>query len=307
MSLQLSSIDIEGVCFGCGSANQKGLQLKPYAIRDWKGVSPDRVSPNTHNDRSTPTIALETFWCPTSQTFAGHPNILYGGTIASLFDCLGNWVASVNMCRGEMEAPGSGKFGEDDKKTDTDIEDIDPHTMHANTTRNRSIFFGHSLNGVPSPVPLTDPDFHMQWIQKMEKTVALRPVLNDVNSKDVKSELEVKNGINLKPGGGGSGDNEKKMIQKKKFLSTVTGYLNVQYLKPSIMRATSPNRPYQHFYARARLKEPYPEPGRGRKFYVEGEFYDSGYLPGDETSGGKTAYRDCNSIISSYCSGIYRR
>lgn len=54
-------------CFGCGRLNSQGLQLKSYWVGD---RSVCRFSPQSHHS-------------------GGYPESLYGGLIASLFDCHG--------------------------------------------------------------------------------------------------------------------------------------------------------------------------------------------------------------------------
>jgi len=60
----------EHICFGCGAANPKGLQLKSY-VRD--GV-----------------VVAE--WTPKEEHLA-FPGILNGGIIGTLLDCHSNWSA----------------------------------------------------------------------------------------------------------------------------------------------------------------------------------------------------------------------
>jgi len=60
----------DNICFGCGSANPKGLQLKSY-VRD--GV-----------------VVAE--WTPKEEHLA-FPGILNGGIIGTLLDCHSNWAA----------------------------------------------------------------------------------------------------------------------------------------------------------------------------------------------------------------------
>ena len=63
-------------CFGCGSLNEHGLQIKSH----WQGeelVCRWRASPH----------------------HIGHPGVVYGGTIASIVDCHSIWTALATYCR----------------------------------------------------------------------------------------------------------------------------------------------------------------------------------------------------------------
>lgn len=62
-------------CFGCGTANQKGLHVKSY----W-----------TDNDPNE-TVA---FYRPESYHSGGFPGFVYGGLIAAILDCHGNGTAA---------------------------------------------------------------------------------------------------------------------------------------------------------------------------------------------------------------------
>ena len=62
------------ICYGCGPANPKGLQIKSY--RTDKGLE----------------MSFETK--PEHQAF---PGVINGGVIGSLFDCHGNWAAAVGL------------------------------------------------------------------------------------------------------------------------------------------------------------------------------------------------------------------
>ena len=72
-----------GVCFGCGPANSRGLQIRSYVtddgvIADWK--------PEPHH-----------------QAFEGYAN---GGIIGVLLDCHSNWTAAYSlMKRNGLSAP----------------------------------------------------------------------------------------------------------------------------------------------------------------------------------------------------------
>ncbi|MFL6664030.1 MAG: PaaI family thioesterase [Rhizobacter sp.] len=63
-------------CFGCGSLNEHGLQIKSH----WQGDE------------------LVCFWRPPSHHI-GHPGVVYGGTIASIVDCHSIWTALATWCR----------------------------------------------------------------------------------------------------------------------------------------------------------------------------------------------------------------
>jgi hypothetical protein len=70
----------EGICFGCGPANEKGLRIRSFAegddvVCEW--------SPQSHH-----------------QAFAG---VLNGGIIGSLFDCHMNWSAATHLMRARGE------------------------------------------------------------------------------------------------------------------------------------------------------------------------------------------------------------
>ncbi|AMO25411.1 hypothetical protein UC35_12395 [Ramlibacter tataouinensis] len=64
-------------CFGCGSLNERGLQIKSH----WAGPE-----------------ELVCRWQP--QPFhIGHPGVVYGGMIASVVDCHAMWTAMAAHCR----------------------------------------------------------------------------------------------------------------------------------------------------------------------------------------------------------------
>jgi acyl-coenzyme A thioesterase PaaI-like protein len=63
----------DGTCFGCGPVNPHGLRIKSFWSDDGKFV-------------------IATFQ-PRPELNAGIPNVLYGGTVASLIDCHSNWTA----------------------------------------------------------------------------------------------------------------------------------------------------------------------------------------------------------------------
>jgi len=75
-----------GVCFGCGPANPRGLHIRSFVegetvVADWK---PE----------------------PQYQAFEGYVN---GGIIGALFDCHSNWAATYSIMkrRGLSTAPGT--------------------------------------------------------------------------------------------------------------------------------------------------------------------------------------------------------
>jgi acyl-coenzyme A thioesterase PaaI-like protein len=65
------------ICFGCGPANEKGLQIDSYRCE--KGLEL-RFTPNDEH-----------------QAF---PGMINGGIIGSLMDCHGNWAAAVALMDG---------------------------------------------------------------------------------------------------------------------------------------------------------------------------------------------------------------
>ncbi|MBC8097947.1 MAG: PaaI family thioesterase [Armatimonadetes bacterium] len=77
----------DGVCFGCGTANPDGLQLKSY----WSTEDPQHI--------------VATF-TPKPQ-FMGYAGWVYGGLLASLIDCHSNWTAMAHHYQAEGRAPGT--------------------------------------------------------------------------------------------------------------------------------------------------------------------------------------------------------
>lgn len=75
---------IPGHCFGCGSLNSEGLQIKSFWIGD-EVVCAWRAQPK----------------------HIGHPGILYGGIIASVIDCHCIWTAVAYAHRQAGEELGS--------------------------------------------------------------------------------------------------------------------------------------------------------------------------------------------------------
>lgn len=70
----------DGICFGCGGANEAGLQLKSH----W------------HEDG----IHVICRYRPSEQ-FSGWPGLVYGGLLAMLVDCHSNWTAMAYQYREE--------------------------------------------------------------------------------------------------------------------------------------------------------------------------------------------------------------
>lgn len=75
---------IPGHCFGCGSLNTEGLQIKSFWVGD-EVVCAWRAQPK----------------------HIGHPGILYGGVIASVVDCHCIWTAMAYAHRQAGEEVGS--------------------------------------------------------------------------------------------------------------------------------------------------------------------------------------------------------
>ncbi len=78
-----------GMCFGCGSNNTEGLQLKSY----W----------NTEGSQVVASILPDAKYC-------GWPELVYGGFIAMLVDCHSNRTAMAHHYRAEEREPGSQPF-----------------------------------------------------------------------------------------------------------------------------------------------------------------------------------------------------
>lgn len=70
----------EGICFGCGSKNANGLQIKSH----W----------DTDNVHVIMTHKPDT-------RYAGWPSLVYGGLISCLVDCHSNWTAMAYHYRAE--------------------------------------------------------------------------------------------------------------------------------------------------------------------------------------------------------------
>jgi hypothetical protein len=75
----------DGVCFGCGSKNVDGLQIKSY----WDVDNVHVVMKHTPDAR-----------------YVGWPLLVYGGLISCLIDCHSNWTAMANHYRVENHELG---------------------------------------------------------------------------------------------------------------------------------------------------------------------------------------------------------
>ena len=76
----------EGVCFGCGSRNHQGLQIKSH----WHDDGVHVVAEHHPDDK-----------------YSGWPGLVYGGLIAMLVDCHSNWTAMAYHYRAEQREAGS--------------------------------------------------------------------------------------------------------------------------------------------------------------------------------------------------------
>lgn len=76
----------DGICFGCGSKNVHGLQIKSY----WDDDNLHVITTHTPNERYT-----------------GWPELVYGGLISCLIDCHSNWTAMANHYRHENREAGT--------------------------------------------------------------------------------------------------------------------------------------------------------------------------------------------------------
>ena len=76
----------DGVCFGCGPKNMKGLRIKSYWDDD---------------DLHVVTTHLP------DEYYLGWPLLVYGGLISCLVDCHSNWTAMANHYRIEDRVPES--------------------------------------------------------------------------------------------------------------------------------------------------------------------------------------------------------
>jgi hypothetical protein len=76
----------DGVCFGCGSANPDGLQIKSFWAADGQSV-------------------VMTF--QPHERFVGWKGWVYGGLISCLVDCHSNWTAMAYHYRAEGREAGT--------------------------------------------------------------------------------------------------------------------------------------------------------------------------------------------------------
>lgn len=76
----------EGVCFGCGSKNVNGLQIKSY----WDTDDVHVIMTYTPDER-----------------YVGWPSLVYGGLISCLVDCHSNWTVMAHHYRVEGRPLGS--------------------------------------------------------------------------------------------------------------------------------------------------------------------------------------------------------
>ncbi|MCL1824562.1 MAG: PaaI family thioesterase [Betaproteobacteria bacterium] len=75
-----------GICYGCGPANPKGIQIKSYWSEDGK-----RVIATVNPD----------------QKYTSWPGLVYGGFLAMLVDCHSNWTVMAHHYRADGREPGS--------------------------------------------------------------------------------------------------------------------------------------------------------------------------------------------------------
>ncbi len=88
MSQALQDICLpSGTCYGCGSANPDGLQIKSYWSDDGQFV-----------------VAQ---FRPQERFSSGFKNAVYGGLIASLIDCHSNWTAMAFGYKADGREPGT--------------------------------------------------------------------------------------------------------------------------------------------------------------------------------------------------------
>jgi acyl-coenzyme A thioesterase PaaI-like protein len=66
-----------GICFGCGAANDKGLQIRSYAVGDNETVCEWRAE--KHHE--------------------AFPGMLSGGIAGTLLDCHSNWAAAYHLMK----------------------------------------------------------------------------------------------------------------------------------------------------------------------------------------------------------------
>lgn len=76
----------DGICFGCGPKNTKGLRIKSY----WDTDNLHVITTHTPDRRYT-----------------GWPSLVYGGLISCLVDCHSNWTVIANHYRNEDREIGT--------------------------------------------------------------------------------------------------------------------------------------------------------------------------------------------------------
>jgi hypothetical protein len=76
----------DGVCFGCGSKNTNGLQIKSY----WDADGVYVIATHSPDER-----------------YVGWPSLVYGGLISCLIDCHSNWTVMANHYRRESREAGT--------------------------------------------------------------------------------------------------------------------------------------------------------------------------------------------------------
>lgn len=76
----------DGICYGCGSQNPHGLQIKSYWHEDGVHVMAEHLP---------------------DARYAGWPGLVYGGLIAMLVDCHSNWTAIAHHYRAEGRDPST--------------------------------------------------------------------------------------------------------------------------------------------------------------------------------------------------------
>lgn len=76
----------DGVCFGCGSKNVYGLQIKSYWDTDNRHVIMSHIP---------------------GACYIGWPSLVYGGLIGCLVDCHSNWTAMANHYHTEGREVGT--------------------------------------------------------------------------------------------------------------------------------------------------------------------------------------------------------
>lgn len=76
----------DGICFGCGSKNEKGLKIKSY----WDADNTQVIMTYTPEEH-----------------YIGWPMLVYGGLIGCLIDCHSNWTAMAHHYRAENRTIGT--------------------------------------------------------------------------------------------------------------------------------------------------------------------------------------------------------